>query len=223
MPKKPPKSERHRKAALAGVEKRKMEGTWIAHQKYARSKLPHEAVMRGAKKGAAKVVSKYGENALIKFAREWRLKNPSEPERRLLEILTGLGYTETTRNEYGEPNADGSMVFIREDPCGSYLLDVYFPTYRCAIEVDGKPPEWMDDQRLDFELRRIRNIESRGIALMQIRAESLVGPRVVEEIEAFLWLRRGQAQIPPLEEPHSNAVVGNPVVVGADDEDDYPF
>jgi hypothetical protein len=86
MPRKK-KSKAHQRAAKIGVEKRKAAGTWIAHQRYARSRLPHEAVMRGAKKGALKVVQKYGAQALMKFAREWRLEHPSRPEQALFDYL----------------------------------------------------------------------------------------------------------------------------------------
>lgn len=180
------KSKPHQRAAKIGVEKRKAAGTWIEHQKYARSRLPHEAVMRGSKKGALKVVQKYGEQALMKFARDWRLGHPSEPEQHLLGILAGLGYKETTRDENAFPHENGMDYFIREDPCGSYLLDTYFPVLRCAIEVDGKPTEWMDDQRLEFEVRRLREIRMRGISVLGLRAEALGDPVTIETITDFL-------------------------------------
>jgi very-short-patch-repair endonuclease len=166
------KSKAHQRAAKIGVEKRKAAGTWIAHQRYARSRLPHEAVMRGSKKGALKVVQKYGAQALMKFAREWRLEHPSRPEQALLIILDRLGYKETTRYEDGTPRDNGLEYFIREDPCGPYLLDTYFPVLRCAIEIDGKPAEWMDDQRLEFEIRRRREITAHGISFLSLRNET---------------------------------------------------
>ena len=185
MPRKK-KSKAHQRAAKIGVEKRKAAGTWIAHQKYARSRLPHEAVMRGSKKGALKVVQKYGEQALMKFAREWRLEHPSQPEQHLLGILEGLGYKETTRDENGIPHENGMEYFIREDPCGPYLLDTYFLVLRGAIEIDGKPADWMDDQRLEFEVRRLREIRMRGISVLGLRAEVLGDPVTIETITDFL-------------------------------------
>jgi hypothetical protein len=145
------KSKAHQRAAKIGVEKRKAAGTWIAHQRYARSRLPHEAVMRGSKKGALKVVQKYGEQALMKFAREWRLEHPSQPEQRLLIILDRLGTRKPRATRTASHARNGLEYFIREDPCGPYLLDTYFLVLRGAIEIDGKPAEWMDDQRLEFE------------------------------------------------------------------------
>ena len=183
---KPKKSERHQRAARVGVAKRIAEGTWIAHQQYARSRLSHEAVLRGSKKGALKVVQKYGPQALMKFARNWRLDHPSEPERKLLHILSYLGYVATSRDEDGIPRENGMQYYIREDVCGSYLLDTYFLVLRCAIEVDGKPPEWFDDQRLAFEVQRLAAINAHGISVLQLRAETLDQPATLEKIKDFL-------------------------------------
>jgi len=180
------KNKVKQRAARIGVEKRKADGTWIAHQKYARSRLPHEAVMRGSKKGALTVVQKYGERALMQFARNWRLDHPSEPERKLLHLLSSLGYIATSRDEDGMPRQNGMQYYLREDPCGNYLLDTYFPVLRCAVEVDGKPPEWMDDQRLDFELRRIQEIRAHGTSIIQIRAEHIDRPETLQRIKDFL-------------------------------------
>jgi hypothetical protein len=65
-------------------------------------------------------------------------------------------------------------------------LDTYFPVLRCAIEVDGKPTEWMDDQRLEFEVRRLREIRMRGISVLGLRAEALGDPVTIETITDFL-------------------------------------
>ncbi len=94
------------------------------YQRWAQSHRSRESLQEAGRLGYAETARKYGPEFADGFAAQWRLDNPTQPEKRMMELLRELGFEE-------------GRDYEREAQVGNRRVDFAFHERKVAIEVHG--------------------------------------------------------------------------------------
>ncbi len=157
------------------------------YQRWAQSHRSRESLQEAGKLGYAETARRYGPDFADRFAAQWRLDNPTQPEKRMMELLRELGFEE-------------GRDYEREAQVGNRRVDFAFHDRQLAIEVYGGVHEQRFRERFNLEQkgseedqRHVEDVQGAGYRLMiawlrELDEESLAQKR--EEIRGML----GQAE-----------------------------
>lgn len=175
------RQESGRAAFLRNVARAGFGDDISAYQRFIRSKATRDSCVENGRKGAAATARLYGFDFLHKKWRAWKLdpKNQTGPEKRVGEILDGLG-----------------IGYEREfEPIPGQLFSVDFRLKRFhkkLIEVDGRPhqlPELNDGNpngRADKDAKRMETLRAEGYKILVIdQAELANSDTVSNKIKDF--------------------------------------
>jgi hypothetical protein len=181
-----------RSAAASKAGKERARGFTKEHQQAAQRSRTHASLSAAGKAGARVTMETHGFKALWKHMRQWRIENPSGPEREFADRLWewfGVACIET--KEPGNPLA---FDYHREyQPFGEedfMILDFAWPSLKAAIEINGGVHR---DPRLDphgkrawRELQRLATLEDRGWRVLVIQDHDIDKSR--EQVAEFLGI-----------------------------------
>ncbi len=153
------------------------------YQRWAQSHRSRESLQEAGRLGYAETARRYGPDFADRFAAEWRLDNPTQPERRMMELLGELGFLE-------------GRDYEREAKIAGRRVDFAFHDRQLAIEVYGGVHEQRFRERFNLEekageedKRHIEDVQGAGYRLMiawrrELDEESLAQKR--DEIRGML-------------------------------------
>lgn len=132
--------------------------------------------------GAKAFIRKYGYIKFFQFWRNWKLANPSRPERQMMDILNRLGY-----QYQREAMVLGEVIPVAVD---FYIADAN----DAVIEVNGRVhydpmfdhPNYPETRRGN-DLHRIRKLERAGFRVLEVDHLELANEgRVALKVAGFL-------------------------------------
>ncbi len=153
------------------------------YQRWAQSHRSRESLQEAGRLGYAETARRYGPDFANEFAASYRREHPSEPEKRMMELLGELGFLE-------------GRDYEREARVGGRRVDFAFHDRQLAIEVYGGVHEQRFRERFNLEQRageedkrHIEDVQGAGYRLMiawrrELDEESLAQKR--EEIRGML-------------------------------------
>lgn len=128
-------------------------------QRWARSHVKKESLQAAGRAGFKAAGGKLGWEKVNEKARQWRLANPSGPERKVIEILDSLGET-----------------YKREHPVGNRSIDFAWPEKKFGIEVNGhqfKKSFGEDYTREASQEYKLRELAEAGWSIVVIRHDEI--------------------------------------------------
>ncbi len=155
------------------------------YQRWAQSHRSRESLREAGRLGYAETARRYGSAFADEFAANYRREHPSEPERRMMELLTELGFLE-------------GRDYEREAKIGGRRVDFAFHDRQLAIEVYGGVHEQrfrerfnLQEQGAEEDQRHVEDVEGAGYRLViawrrELDEEGLAHKR--DEIRAMLGL-----------------------------------
>ncbi len=153
------------------------------YQRWAQSHRSTESLREAGRLGYAETARRYGADFADRFAAQWRLDNPTQPERRMMELLGELGFQE-------------GRDYEREAQVGGRRVDFAFHERKVAIEVYGGVHDELFHERFgsvesgaEQDDRHNEDVQGAGYWLMiawrrELQGEELPGKR--DEIRGIL-------------------------------------
>ncbi len=146
------------------------------YQRWAQSHRSRESLQEAGRLGYAETARKYGPEFADGFAAQWRLDNPTQPEKRMMELLRELGFEE-------------GRDYEREAQVGNRRVDFAFHERKVAIEVYGGVHDEVFRERFgtvesgaEQDDRHNEDVQGAGYRLMiawrrELQGEELPGKR----------------------------------------------
>ncbi len=146
------------------------------YQRWAQSHRSRESLQEAGRLGYAETARRYGPDFADRYAAQWRLDNPTQPERRMMELLGELGFIE-------------GRDYEREAKVGGRRVDFAFHERKVAIEVYGGVHDELFRERFgsvesgtEQDDRHNEDVQGAGYRLMiawrrELQGEELPGKR----------------------------------------------